>query len=96
LTNVNGFNDFGLMIYADVSNYSEASSNSILGFLEANEEYRQRFPQRIAFAEMGDDLLAYDQTSQSFINHDREPGGVNERYASFEEMLDVTAAMLLE
>ncbi|MCP5425922.1 MAG: SMI1/KNR4 family protein [Gammaproteobacteria bacterium] len=96
LSLLNGFNDFGLMIFADTSTYSEASGNSILGFLEANEEYRQQFPQRIAFAQMGDDLLAYDLASESYINQDREPGGINERYTSFEEMLDVTAAMLLE
>ncbi|MEZ5581534.1 MAG: YrhA family protein [Candidatus Competibacteraceae bacterium] len=96
LTTANGFNDFGLMVYAEASNYAPASGNSILGFLEANEEYRQRFPERIFFAEMGDDLLAYDQANQSFINQDRDPGGVNERYASFEEMLEATASMLLE
>jgi len=96
LATANGFNDFGLMVYAEVSNYEAASGNSILGFLEANEEYRQRFPERVFFAEMGDDLLAYDQASQSFINQDRDPGGVNERYASFNDMLEATASLLLE
>ena len=88
LNHMDGYSDFGLMLYASHPVYLEKSDSWIYGLIESNQHYFQFFPVMIVLGECGDELLVYDDKLKRYKNIDRVGGNVNAEYESFWEMID--------
>jgi len=88
LNQMDGYSDFGLMLYASHPVYLEKSDSWIYGLVETNHHYFQFFPIMLVLGECGDELLVYDDKLGLYKNIDRVGGNINAEFESFWEMID--------
>ncbi len=91
---MNGFSDFGMMIYATKDANEMQSDSDIYDILEIIENIAKEPLQRIHLGESGGDLFVYDVKDKIFYVVDHA-GNINETHDSFFKLVDGIARNLL-
>jgi len=85
LRTTDGFDDFGLLIYAT---HVREQPSAPLGFFDINDELRFEHPQRTFYGDTGDTMFVYDHPTSQFWVQDRASADLLDPFTTLGALFD--------